>query len=116
MINYDNKTFRIVSNTSNGDTGENTLFVYHQDGPMIWATYSGGKIRKGHLIGSVDEEYRIHMVYHHLNTDQQIMTGKCISTPEILPDGRIRLHESWQWTNGKGDSGNSVIEEVSFKG
>jgi hypothetical protein len=40
------------------------------------------------------------------------MTGTCISTPEILPDGRLRLHESWRWTSGDGSSGESAIEEV----
>lgn len=33
-------------------------------------------------------------------------------TPEILPDGRIRLHERWQWTNGDGSSGTSIVEEL----
>jgi hypothetical protein len=40
------------------------------------------------------------------------MTGICRSTPEILPDGRIRLHEKWQWTSGDRSSGESIVEEI----
>jgi hypothetical protein len=52
------------------------------------------------------------MRYQHLNQAGTFMSGKCFSTPEILPDGRIRLHEKWQWTSGDYSSGESVIEEI----
>ncbi len=40
------------------------------------------------------------------------MLGKCISTPEVLPDGRIKFHEKWQWLSGDMSSGHSAIEEL----
>ena len=40
------------------------------------------------------------------------MTGLCRSRLEILPDGRYRLHEDWQWTGGDKSRGTSTIEEV----
>jgi hypothetical protein len=40
------------------------------------------------------------------------MTGKCFSKPEILINGKIRLHETWQWTSGDFLSGTSIIEEI----
>ena len=52
------------------------------------------------------------MRYQHLNADGKLMTGTCISTPEELNDGRLRLHEKWQWTSGDVSKGESVIEEV----
>jgi len=39
------------------------------------------------------------------------MTGVCRTTPEQLPDGRLRLHETWHWTSGDGSAGSSVLEE-----
>ncbi len=39
------------------------------------------------------------------------MTGVGGSTPELLPDGRIRLHEAWHLTSGDGSRGISVLEE-----
>jgi len=40
------------------------------------------------------------------------MTGICKSKPEILPNGKIRLHERWQWTSGDLSLGQSIIEEL----
>jgi hypothetical protein len=112
MINYHNKKFRPVANTDNGETSEETVFLYQQTGNILSAAYSGGKIVQGHLIGLVDEAGNIDMRYHQVNGDGVLMTGKCHSRPEQLPDGRIRLHETWQWTSGDHSHGESVIEEV----
>ncbi len=112
MINYNNKTFRPVSNTENGETSEDTVFLYKQNGNILTSEYSGGKIVYGHLIGLVDETGNIDMRYQQINNKGEIMTGICKSVPEVLPNGKIRLHETWQWTSGDFSKGESVIEEV----
>jgi hypothetical protein len=111
-INYQQKTFKSVSNTDNGEVGEETLFHYQQQNNVVWAEYSGGAIVKGFLVAKVIENDTLDMRYEHINTAGEIMTGLCLSTPEILPDGRIRLHERWQWTSGDLSSGESIIEEI----
>jgi hypothetical protein len=112
MIRYHNKRFRPVSNTPNGETTEQTVFHYRQDGSIVTASYAGGTIIQGHLIGVVDEWGVIDMRYHQVNVRGELMTGTCRSTPEILPNGKIRLHEQWQWTSGDGSAGKSVLEEI----
>lgn len=112
MINYHNKFFRPVHNTDNGETSPETIFHYFQEGNILTSEYKGGKILKGHLIGLVDELGRIEMRYHQVNDKNELMTGICHSEPEILPNGKIRLHENWTWTSGDKSSGSSIIEEV----
>jgi hypothetical protein len=51
------------------------------------------------------------MRYHQINDNDELMTGICFSTPEILENGKIRLHESWEWTSGDQSKGTSIIEE-----
>ena len=111
-INYDNRRFTSVSNSANGEVGAATVFEYHQDGALVWATYRGGSIVYGTLIAKVDEQDCLDMRYQHLNATGELMTGRCHSTPEVLPDGRLRMHEQWQWTSGDGSTGSSVIEEI----
>jgi hypothetical protein len=111
MVNYNNKTFRPISNTENGETSNETVFLYQQVGNILTSDYSGGKIIKGHLIGLVDEHGAIEMRYHQVNEKGELMTGICNSTPEILPNGKIRLHENWEWTSGDKSKGQSIIEE-----
>ena len=53
----------------------------------------------------------IDMRYHLVNEKAELMTGTCISKPEILNNGKIRLHESWEWTSGDKSKGQSIIEE-----
>jgi len=108
---YNDKIFRPVSNTENGETSNETVFHYKQVGNILTSEYSGGRILKGHLIGIVDENQNIEMRYHQINDKNEIMTGMCKSKPEILENGKIRLHESWEWTSGDKSKGNSIIEE-----
>lgn len=51
------------------------------------------------------------MCYHQVNHDDILMTGKCISKPEILSNRKIRLYEKWKWTSGDKSEGESIIEE-----
>ncbi|OOG77498.1 n-acetylglutamate synthase [Algoriphagus sp. A40] len=112
MINYHDKTFRPVQNSENGETSAETIFHYRQEGTILTSDYSGGKIKKGHLIGLVDEQGQIEMRYHQVNSQNELMTGICRSVPELLPNGKIRLHETWQWTSGDQSKGNSILEEI----
>lgn len=111
-MNYHGKKFRPISNTENGESSAETIFHYVQHGNILSCEYAGGRIVKGQLIGLVDAEGRIDMRYHQINDRGQLMTGICRSTPEILPNGKIRLHEEWQWTSGDGSRGRSVVEEM----
>ena len=111
-INYDDRRFVSVSNSGSGEVDSTTIFHYHQDGRLVWATYRGGAIKFGTLIANVEEGDCLDMRYQHCNTAGELMTGKCRSTPEVLSDGRVRLYEVWQWTSGDFSQGESVIEEV----
>ena len=111
MINYNDKIFKPISNTQNGETSEETVFAYKQVDNILSSEYNGGKITYGHLIGLVDENGNIDMRYHQVNTKGELMTGICKSRPEILNNGKIRLHETWEWTSGDRSKGNSIIEE-----
>ena len=111
MINYDNKIFNPISNSENGEVDLSMRFVYKQSGNMVTSCYAGGRIRAGHLIALVDDNGGLDMRYHQVNTQGEIMTGICRSVPEILPNGKIRLYEKWEWTSGDFSKGESVLEE-----
>lgn len=112
MVNYNNKKFRPIINTENGETSHDTLFHYIQNENILTSSYQGGNILVGHLIGLVDNEGNINMCYHQINKMGQLMTGKCQSRPEFMANGKIRLHEKWEWTSGDQSSGHSIIEEI----
>ena len=68
---------------------DRTVFHYHQIEDLIWATYSGGSIKFGTITGKIRENGFLEFSYQHVNDQNEIMTGKCVSKPKILEDGRI---------------------------
>jgi hypothetical protein len=111
-VGYDGRRFRSVENSGTGEVGPGTVFAYGQDGDVVSATYGGGGVRSGFLIATADGEGNLDARYAHVNASGELMTGECRTTPERLPDGRLRLHEEWRWTSGDGSSGRSVVEEI----
>ena len=109
---YDDRYFRSVSNSGSGEVDGETRFHYRQVDNVVWATYSGGAIKHGTLNGLVRADGLLEFCYGHVNRDDVIMTGRCISTPETLPTGKLRLHEAWTWTSEDFSSGVSIIEEI----
>jgi hypothetical protein len=111
-FNLDGKVFRSHSNTENGEVGKGTVFQYYQKEDVVWADYDGGVIVKGHLVANMLSSGNLDMSYHHISRNGEVMIGKCISTPEIMSDGKIRFKEYWQWLSGNMSSGYSeIIEE-----
>ncbi len=111
-INYNNRRFTSQSNTDNGEVDSSTVFDYYQRGRIVWATYEGGGIGFGTLVAKINDDDSLDMRYSHVNTRGELMTGRCRSIPEVLDDGRLRLHETWTWTSGDNSSGTSIIEEI----
>lgn len=112
MIDYDDRIFTSVANSATGDVGSGTRFHYHQAADIVWATYQGGAVAFGTLIAQVQKDGSLDMRYQHVTSGGAIKTGRCQSRPEILVDGRIRLHEQWQWTEGSTEAGESIVEEI----
>ncbi len=111
-MNYNNKKFRPIRNSENGETTTDTIFEYKQSGNIITSEYQGGQIIKGHLIGVVDKDGNIDIRYHQVNKKGELMTGICRSSPELIKEGKIRLHENWKWTSGDRSIGSSILEEI----
>jgi hypothetical protein len=111
-VSYGGRRFRSVENSASGEVGPETVFAYRQDGDVVSATYEGGGVRSGVLIATADGGGNLEARYAHVNASGGLMTGECRTTPEVLPDGRLRLHEEWRWTSGDESSGRSVVEEI----
>jgi len=110
--NLDGKIFCSTSNSTNGEVGAETRFFYQHKGDVVSAEYSGGSIISGHLIAKLLPNGQLDMRYHHLNDKGELMLGKCLSSPTLLPDGKLQFTENWQWLSGDMSSGVSTIVEV----
>ncbi|MEU4144079.1 hypothetical protein [Streptomyces parvulus] len=103
-----------VADQATGQVGARTRFTYHERDGAVWADYAGGDIVRGHLVGTRAGD-RLDFRYVQLGTDGGTASGHCVSTVVELPDGRVRLEESWEWESRPG-SGTSVVEQVTVHG
>lgn len=109
---FDRRLFRPVETAATGDATAATIFRYHQNGDVVRADYDGGPVRAGQLLGLMRHDGSLDARYQHADRHGSLKTGVCRTTVEWLPDGRVRLHEQWQWTCGDLSSGTSILEEV----
>ncbi|MBQ5852045.1 MAG: n-acetylglutamate synthase [Lachnospiraceae bacterium] len=111
-IDYNGRKFVPEMNSENGEVSAGTVFEYHQNGKMLWAEYSGGDILRGSLMGNVSANGELDFVYHHINKNMVIKTGKCRSVPTVMDNGKLKLSETWEWTSGDFSKGESVLVEI----
>jgi hypothetical protein len=110
---YDGKVFAsTVTADTAGIGGGGPIGRYHQRGDLVWAEFAGGKVRHGSLVGVRDADGRLRLAYCQVLEDGTVICGDCISTPERLADGRIRLREVWRRYSPRAEDGVSVIDEV----
>jgi len=107
----DGRRFAAVANVG-GEIGADTVFEYQERDGEIWATYRGGAVRRGFLVGTRAGD-ALDIRYVQLNGGGETSSGYCRSTIHMLPDGRLRLDEKWQWESRPG-GGTSVVEEVAL--
>ncbi|WP_328556003.1 MULTISPECIES: hypothetical protein [unclassified Streptomyces] len=103
-----------VADQAPGQVGTRTRFVYHEEDGTVWADYAGGDIVRGHLVGTREGD-RLDFRYVQLRRDGTTASGHCVSLVVELPDGRVRLEETWTWESRKG-TGTSVVEELRGTG
>lgn len=108
---YDSRRFR--STAAETAAGSATpIGHYHQSGDLVWAEFAGGAVRTGRLVGHCADDGTLTLAYSQVMADGRVLAGECVTTPERLPDGRLRLRESWRRLDGSGDTGVSYIEEL----
>ncbi|MEU3792638.1 hypothetical protein AB0F07_23010 [Streptomyces fructofermentans] len=99
-----------VADQAPGQVGTRTRFAYHEEDGVIWAEYAGGDVVRGRLVGTRAGDL-LDFRYVQLKRDGGTSSGHCVSRVAELPDGRVRLEETWEWESREG-SGTSAVEEV----
>ena len=108
-VDLDGRVFHSMTAVEGGQVTPETEFRFRQAGDMVWGRYSGGGIRLGFFVGTTDGA-TVRFRYTQLDTTGETASGSSVDRIEVLPNGRVRLHESWTWDSREG-SGTSVLEE-----
>lgn len=109
MIDYDGRRFRAAGH---GPGAEAPVASYRQRGDLVWADFAGGGVRRGSLTGLRRPDDTIEFTYTMVLADGAVLAGRCRSIPEVLADGRVRLHEQWERYGPHAATGTSELEEI----
>jgi hypothetical protein len=112
-IDYDGRRFRPADGHGHED---GRVAVYRQAGDLLWGEFGGGRARHGSLSGTCAPDGSLDFAYCMVLDDGGIVSGRCRSTPTVLPDDRIRLHETWERYSPVPGRGESAIEEIPMSG
>ena len=108
-ILFDGKAMRATSTAPNGIIDENTIFHFQQIGNLITATYKGGKIKTGFLIGKIKNN-KLEFQYTQMHEDEKLAGGHSVCSIELAKNGGIKLIEHFRWSSG--EKGINIIEEI----
>lgn len=113
-FDYDGKVFLSAGAAETlGLDGSVPAGYYHQSEDLVWAEIAGGAVRHGSLTGMVDADGVLRFAYAQVLADGSIVSGECVSHPQRLPDGRIRLREEWRRHGPLPQQGVSIVDELA---
>lgn len=109
-FDLDGRVMHASTTAANGVVNADTIFNFSQSGGIVRASYSGGRIRFGELIGRIRAtglEFR----YCQVDLDGNLDGGVSNCELERRADGGIRIVEHFFWES-RGEHGVNVIEDV----
>src|SRR5262245_10158104 len=83
----DGVRMRVITTAANGVVGRDTLFEFHQEGPVVTAPYRGGKILTGWLAG-VWTGPQLKFRYVQVTTGHVVQSGSSSAVLARSPEGR----------------------------
>jgi len=109
-MNLNGRCMRASGTAANGVVGAGTVLRFFQVGAKVIGRYSGGRIRRGCLIGQIADA-RLSFRYLQREETGELHCGRSECDVRELPDGRVRIIEHFRWSTRAG-SGVNVFEEV----
>lgn len=109
-MNLNNVKMNVIETAGNGIVNELTIFTFSQTDNFISATYSGGQILKGYLVGILNQN-KLSFSYCQLQTNGKMDNGQ--SECDILIENeKIRLIEHFTWASRNGETGINIFQEL----
>jgi len=109
-INFHNKSFKLLENSSNGKVNSEAIFNYQQEGDLVTAEYSGGGVIYGKIIAEHQGD-SLKMLYQCYTEEQELKAGKAIADIVITEEDKIKLSLNWKWLESE-KTGTSIYIEI----
>jgi hypothetical protein len=105
------REFVMVSSTASAvNDADPTRFGYEEADGVVWGRYAGDTVVQGRFVGTRDGD-QVELVYIHVLKNGERAGGRSSTRVEALPDGRLRLVETFRF-DGDDTPQVSVCEEA----
>ena len=110
-MTLDNVQMNVIQTAQNGVVNELTIFSFSQTDNFVSATYSGGQIMKGYLVGTMNKE-KLVFSYCQLQVDGKLDNGQSECDITIGENGKLRLTEHFKWASRNDEAGVNIFQEL----
>ena len=108
--NLNEKTF-VTTGNEKGLSSAQTRFNYFQKEDLVHATYKGGQIREGYIVGRQVAFNEIELLFQCVTVDNELKAGQSKGTITEDSNGKLLLTFEWNWLNGDRSGGYSYYKE-----
>ncbi len=109
-FNLDGRRMNAVQTAANGVINRDTIFRFTQEDSAVWASYAGGRIVRGFLVG-VAQDAKLTFHYCQSETGGTLNSGHSNCELQHTADGLLEIIEHFQWASGAG-TGLNIIREI----
>lgn len=109
-IDFNNKIFTLVENSTSGKATSKTIFEYKQEGNLVTADYHGGGIVYGKIVAKLENDI-LQMLYHCLTDEGELKSGKATAQVNLNEKNKISLSLNWEWLDETKQKGTSTYIE-----
>jgi hypothetical protein len=113
IYNLDKRHFTLISNTAGHAKPGETVFVFEQQEFAVRASYSGGDVLLGSIIGRFTSEDDVHVLFQQVTIDGRLNGGEGKMKLERREDGKLCFIDDWRFLIYGEGQGQAIWQEIS---
>ncbi len=102
------RRFTVETTAADGVVNSDTLFEFQQQESLVSASYSGGRVQRGFLVGLLNGT-RLEFSYCQVHDNNEFKTGHSNATVDWT-GSLVRITEEFEWADGSGSGINIFVE------
>jgi hypothetical protein len=110
LLSLDKVKMNVIKTAANGVVNNLTIFTFSQNENFVSASYEGGKIQKGFLVGYLTSD-KLLFSYCQLQVDGKIDNGQSVCDLTLDEHNKIILTENFAWSS-RNEEGVNIFREI----
>ncbi len=111
LISLDKVKMNVIKTAANGVVNSQTVFTFSQNENLVSASYTGGKIQQGALVGYLTND-KLFFSYFQLQVDGKIDNGQAVCDLTFDEHNKIILTENFNWSSRENEKGVNIFREI----